>query len=62
MTDSRLPYKVITIYTTYEYDYEKRDLTYTEEEMISVMHTLDQYTADFDILNNPYVEYIDSQI
>ena len=66
-----LAYRVAIIYTTHEYDYVKRDSTYTEEEMNSMNYTLgdfessyslifgfNHYEPNFDTLNNPYVQVI----
>ena len=64
-------YRVVTIYATNEYDYVKRDSTYTEEEMNSMNYTLGDFESsyslifgfnhfdpNFDTLNNPYIEVI----
>ena len=63
--------RIHTIYTTREYDYRKRDVTYTDQQMDEMAVTFGKFNnslnpiiglqglqADFDILNNPYVKFI----
>ena len=60
-------FRVGTIYATNEYDYLKKDLYYTEEQMNAMDITLGKFNdsfniafgfqiwdPDFDSLNNPY--------
>ena len=42
--------RVNTIYSTNEYAYEKRDLTYTEEEMNSMNFTLGDFRESFSFM------------
>ena len=63
-----LAYRVVIIYSTNEYDYVRRDLTYTEDEMNNMNYTLKDFETSYnfafglnhfdpnlDSLNNPYV-------
>ena len=65
-----LIFRLNTIYQTREYDYRWREITYTQDQMNNLNVTLGkynnslnfffglaEYSQDFDILNNPYVEY-----
>ena len=64
-------YRVVTIYATNEYDYVKRELTYSEQEMNDMNYTMGQFSdsfnfafgfnhfnPNFDSLNNPYVQFV----
>ena len=68
---SYLIVRIYTIYSTREYEYKKRDLLYTKEQMRNMNFTLGQFDSslnfvyglfslpvDFDVLNNPYVEFL----
>ena len=63
--------RLITIYTTNEHSYSKRDLIYSTDQMKEMNMTLGKFNnsfnfvvstfgnaPDFDLLNNPYVEPI----
>ena len=70
-----LAYRIYIIETTNEYTYEKRDLTYTNDQMKDWNMTLGNYNdsfnfffglgnppADLDVLNNPYFEYLGLEV
>ena len=69
--------RIVTIYATNEYSYERQDLAYSDDQMNSMNYTLGRFNEtfgftfgfanagylpqNFDALNNPYVEFLSGE-